>query len=183
MFVKTKVFDGRTTYFLCIAEGGGSGWKTVEYSVRLGETLDLGSAQWLKILRSSPDFRSVSLREVLEVLERYTADRGFPPETLAGLREAVRAGRQKKTRRSAATSSATFGPASSDRRGQQDECVAALGVLGLSPGSSDDQVESAFRKAARRHHPDVGGDPARFRAIVDARNLLLGRSTREGEIA
>ena len=179
MFVKTKVFDGRTTYFLCIAEGSGSGWKTVEYSVRLGETLDLGSAQWLKILRSSPDFRSVSLREVLEVLEKYVADRRFPSEILAGLREAARQSKQQKTRRNASTSTAPPG----DRRGQQDERLAALGVLGLSPGSSEEQIESAFRKAARRHHPDVGGDPARFRAIVDARNLLLGRSTREEEIA
>lgn len=183
MFVKTKERSGRTNFFLCIAAGGGSSWKTVEYSVCLGETLDLSSAQWQKILRSSPDFRSVSLRAVLDVLERYVADRGFPSEILAGLREAARAARQQKTRRNAYTSSATSGSASSDRSDQQDERVAALRLLGLPPESSDDQVESAFRKAARRHHPDVGGDPARFRAIVDARNLLLGRSAGQQETA
>lgn len=179
MFVKTKERSGRTDFYLCIAEGGGSAWKTVEYSVCLGETLDLSSAQWVKVLQSSPDFRRVSLQNVLRVLEAYVADRGFPAEILAGLREAARTARQQKTRRNASTTTS----APSDRRGQQDEHVAALRLLGLPPGSSDDQVESAFRKAARRHHPDVGGDPARFRAIVDARNLLLGRSTGQQETA
>ena len=48
MFVKTKERAGRTHFFLCIPErGGNSGnnWKTVEYSVSLGETLDLNSTQ------------------------------------------------------------------------------------------------------------------------------------------
>lgn len=183
MFIKTKILAGRTNYFLCIAEGGGSAWKTVEYSVRLGETLDLSSEQWQKILRSSSDFRSVSLRDVLAVLESYVAERGFPSEILAGLREAARSARQQKTRRNASSSSATSGAASSDWRGQQDERTEALRLLGLPPGSSEKKIESAFRKAARRHHPDVGGDPARFRAIVDARNLLLARSTPQGETA
>lgn len=172
MFVKTKERSGRTTFFLCIAESGGSSWKSVEYSVCLGHTLNLRSTQWVKILASSAEFRSVSLRDVLGVLEKYVADRGLPPEFLNGLREAVHTSKRQKSRRNT----------SSDRRGQENERVTALRLLGLPPGSSNNEIESAFRKAARRHHPDVGGDPARFRAIVDARNLLLGRSTRPGEI-
>lgn len=173
MFIKTKERGGRTSYFLCIAEGGGSGWKSVEYSVCLGETLDLSGPQWVRILRSSPDFRSVPLQDVLEVLERYVQDRGIPSGVLAGLREAAAGAKRRKVRRNA----------DGDWHGQEEERGKALRVLGLPPGSSDDEIESAFRKAARRHHPDVGGDPARFRAIVDARNLLLGRSTRQGGIA
>jgi hypothetical protein len=173
MFVKTKERSGRTLFFLCIAESSGSAWKSIEHSVCLGETLDLSASQWLKILRSSAAFRSISLERVLEVLEGYVADRGFPLAVLAGLREAAGGAKQKKSRHKA----------HSERRGQESDRVAALHLLGLTPGSSDDEIESAFRKAARRYHPDVGGDPERFRAVVDARNLLLGRAGRLSEIA
>jgi hypothetical protein len=167
MVVKTKERAGRTQFFLCIPERGGSSennWKTVEYSVSLGDTLDLSSTQWEEILQNSPDFRSVPLENVLDVVEQYVAKRGLPSEILHGLREAVRAPTGKSHRR-----------ARSERRSQEDEYTRALRLLGLAPGSSDDQIESAFRKAARRHHPDVGGDPAKFRELVDARNLLSTR--------
>jgi DnaJ domain len=168
MFVKTKERAGRTQFFLCIPEqGGNSGnsWKTVEYSVPLGETLDLSSTQWEEILRASPDFRSVPLENVLDVAEQYIAKHGLGSEILDGLREAVRDPGQKSRR-----------GARSERRSQEDEYTKALRLLGLAPGSSNDQIESAFRKAARRHHPDVGGDPAKFRELVDARNLLSTRN-------
>jgi hypothetical protein len=167
MFVKTKERAGRTNFFLCIPERGGNSGnnsKTVEYSVSLGETLDLSSTQWEEILRHSPDFRSIPLEHILDVVEQYVAKHGLPPEILDGLREAVRGPREKSRR-----------PSHSERRSQEDEYTRALRLLGLAPGASDDQVESAFRKAARRHHPDVGGDPAKFRELVDARNLLSTR--------
>jgi hypothetical protein len=167
MFVKTKERAGRTNFFLCIPEGGGNSgnnWKTVEYSVSLGETLDLSSTQWEEILRRSPDFRSIPLEHILEAVEQYVAKHGLPSEILDGLREAVRGPREKSCR-----------PSQSERRSQEDEYTRALRLLGLAPGASDDQIESAFRKAARRHHPDVGGDPAKFRELVDARNLLSTR--------
>lgn len=167
MFVKTKERAGRTHFFLCIPErGGNSGnnWKTVEYSVSLGETLDLSRTQWEEILRRSPDFRSIPLEHILEVVEQYVAKQGLPPETLDGLREAVRGPREEARSHSR-----------SERRSQEDEYTRALRLLGLAPGASDDQIESAFRKAARRHHPDVGGDPEKFRELVDARNLLSPR--------
>jgi len=175
VFVKTKERAGRTLFYLCIPENGGSGgrsWKAVEYSVCLGETLDLSGAQWVEILRSSPTFRSVSLEAVLDVFERYVAGHGLSPEILDGLREAARDAGRKSRRR-----------ALGERRSQEEARVSALRLLGLPPGSSDEEIESAFRRAARRHHPDVGGDSAKFRAIVDARNMLLGRNTRQGEPA
>ena len=130
----------------------------------LGGTLDLSSAQWEEILRSSPEFRSVSLENVLDVVERYVAKHGLTSEVLDGLREAVRSPGEKSR-----------GHVRSERRSQEDEYTRALRLLGLAPGASDDQIESAFRKAARRVHPDVGGDPAKFRELVDARNLLSSR--------
>jgi hypothetical protein len=170
MYVKTKDIAGHAVFYLCIAEQGGEGgrsWKSVEYSLCLGETLDLSSSRWLEILRASAEFRHIPLEKVLETLEKYVAARGLSAEILAGLRAAVHDTRQKSHR----------GPRS-ERRSQEDERATALRVLGLLPGSSEEEIESAFRKAARRHHPDVGGDPAKFRAIVDARNFLLGRDPR-----
>lgn len=173
MYVKTKERGGRTSYYLCIGgDGGGGGWKSIEYSVCLGERLSLSGEEWVETLRKSPHFRTIPLSRVLEALEEYAAEHGLRSEILAGLREAAARSRKQKSRRGA----------QSDRRAQEDERTAALRVLGLPPGSSDEQIASAFRKAARRCHPDVGGDPAKFRALVNARNLLLGRDAGLGEI-
>ena len=47
-------------------------------------------------------------------------------------------------------------------------------VLGVRPGASRADVTDAFRRFALRHHPDRGGDPARFQAGVDAYRRLAG---------
>jgi hypothetical protein len=169
MYVKTKEIAGHKLFYLCLAGSGGTGdraWKAVEYSVCLGGTLNLSAARWAEILRGSPDFRTVRFPDVLLVMEQYVSGHGLRPEILQGLREAAHGTWQQKARRAA----------SSDRRGPEDMRTKALRLLGLEPGSSTDEIESAFRRAARRHHPDVGGDPEEFRAIVDARNFLLGRT-------
>ena len=167
MFIKAKERAGRTYFFLCISESGGNDGnrgKVIEYSVCLGETLNLSSAGWRGILRTSKGFRFVPLEDVLIVVEEFVKNHGLDAEVLDGLRGAVR-GTESKSGKNY----------SSGRRSQTDEYTAALELLGLPPGSSDNEVELAFRKSARRHHPDIGGDPAKFRAIVAARKLLLGR--------
>jgi DnaJ domain len=169
MFIKAKERAGRTCFFLCITEQGGDAGrkaKVMEYSVCLGETLNLSKKQWLEILRGSKSFRLVPLEDVLLVVQEYVKKHGFRSKTADGLRDAAYGSGHRSGRGS-----------SSGRKSQTDEYDAALDLLGLPPGSSDDEVESAFRKWARRHHPDVGGDPAKFRAIVAARRLLLGRVT------
>ena len=47
-------------------------------------------------------------------------------------------------------------------------------VLGVRPGASRDEVARAYRRFALRHHPDRGGDPARFQEGVDAYHALTG---------
>ena len=47
-------------------------------------------------------------------------------------------------------------------------------VLGLAPGATPAEVARAFRRFALGNHPDRGGDPARFRAGVEAYRRLLG---------
>ncbi|MEM8975015.1 MAG: DnaJ domain-containing protein [Pseudomonadota bacterium] len=46
-------------------------------------------------------------------------------------------------------------------------------VLGVSDTATVDEIHAAFRRKAREHHPDAGGDPEIFRQLVEARNTLL----------
>ena len=45
-------------------------------------------------------------------------------------------------------------------------------TLGVSLGATTEQLRHAFVAAARRHHPDAGGDPAAMRAVNDAWEVL-----------
>ena len=49
----------------------------------------------------------------------------------------------------------------------------ARAVLGVAAGSSRQDVVRAYRRAAARNHPDVGGDEVAFRRVVAARDALL----------
>lgn len=43
-------------------------------------------------------------------------------------------------------------------------------VLGVPPGSNVDQIETAFRALARKHHPDVGGSVEAMTRLNQARD-------------
>lgn len=43
-------------------------------------------------------------------------------------------------------------------------------------GEPSQWVAGAYKSAAKRHHPDAGGDPERFRLVTQARDLLLDAS-------
>jgi molecular chaperone DnaJ len=45
-------------------------------------------------------------------------------------------------------------------------------VLGVSKNASADEVKKAFRKAAIEHHPDRGGDEAKFKEVNEAYEVL-----------
>ena len=45
-------------------------------------------------------------------------------------------------------------------------------VLGIPSGASDREIKSAYRKHARLHHPDVGGDPDEFKKTQEAYSLI-----------
>ena len=45
-------------------------------------------------------------------------------------------------------------------------------MLGISPSSTWDQVEQAYRSKAKLHHPDHGGDDDTMRALNEAYTLL-----------
>jgi DnaJ-class molecular chaperone len=52
-------------------------------------------------------------------------------------------------------------------------------ILGISKGASDDEIKSAYRKLARTHHPDKGGDKERFQKIQQAYETLSDKDKRQ----
>lgn len=50
--------------------------------------------------------------------------------------------------------------------------------LGIKSGSSLNEIKSAFRKLARKHHPDLGGDVAEFRKVDRAYKVLSDEDKR-----
>ncbi len=48
----------------------------------------------------------------------------------------------------------------------------ARALLGVPAHATEEEVRHAFRRAARRAHPDAGGDASTFRSLVAARNVL-----------
>lgn len=59
-----------------------------------------------------------------------------------------------------------------DARPSPDELARAREELGLGPDADDAALRRAFRELARAHHPDRGGDPARFDRVRRAFALL-----------
>jgi hypothetical protein len=57
-----------------------------------------------------------------------------------------------------------------------DQRRAALRLLGLRDPIEAPEVVGAYRRLARQHHPDLGGDPDVFRSLTVARDLLLAET-------
>lgn len=45
-------------------------------------------------------------------------------------------------------------------------------VLGIKKGASSDEIKKAYRKLAKEHHPDKGGDEQKFKEISEAYEIL-----------
>lgn len=52
-------------------------------------------------------------------------------------------------------------------------------ILGLSKGASDDEIKKAFRRIAVEHHPDRGGDEAKFKEASEAYEVLKDPAKRQ----
>lgn len=55
-------------------------------------------------------------------------------------------------------------------------------ILGIQPGADSNAIKLAYRRLAKQHHPDAGGNAAEFQKIKSAFNELLasGAVVREG---
>ena len=52
-------------------------------------------------------------------------------------------------------------------------------VLGINKDASADEIKSAFRKAAIEHHPDRGGEEAKFKEVNEAYEILKDQEKRK----
>ena len=51
-------------------------------------------------------------------------------------------------------------------------------ILEIERSSTPEQIKTAYRKLARKHHPDKGGDPEKFKKISEAYSVLSDISKR-----
>jgi len=67
----------------------------------------------------------------------------------------------------------------SKRSSSRDETW-ALEMLGFGPNDnpSESEIKTAYRKKARKHHPDRGGDKKKFQEIGEAMKILLPESNK-----
>lgn len=54
----------------------------------------------------------------------------------------------------------------------------ALAVLGLPANATPEQIKRRYRKLAKRHHPDCGGDPKDMQRIIAAYEYLAKERAR-----
>jgi curved DNA-binding protein CbpA len=52
-------------------------------------------------------------------------------------------------------------------------------TLGVAPDASIDEIKAAYRRAAKNHHPDAGGDASVFREIQKAYEILTDPERRK----
>ena len=52
-------------------------------------------------------------------------------------------------------------------------------TLGVSKNATPDEIKKAFRKLARKNHPDAGGDEAKFKEINEAYEVLSDEKKRK----
>jgi len=65
---------------------------------------------------------------------------------------------------------------------EDDEPVDTEGlykVLGVEKHATEREIKNAFRKAAKLHHPDMGGDAEKFKEVEKAKQILLDPQKRK----
>lgn len=53
------------------------------------------------------------------------------------------------------------------------------GVLGIAKGATQEEIKKAYRKKAKEHHPDKGGNEDEFKAILEAYECLSDEAKKQ----
>jgi hypothetical protein len=181
MFIRRKQ-DWRQEYFYLVTTLR-DGRKVRQRSVYLGKTLNLSAEQWgdvLDKLEGRIDFFFHSPTEATrQAVRAYCKKQGLPLKTAEAVRDGARLNRkldEEETKRSWEARDRTHRE-KREREGRNaghyNSFSRSATVLGVSSGASKEEVHAAFKQQARVHHPDHGGDPAKFRAAVEARDVML----------
>lgn len=59
------------------------------------------------------------------------------------------------------------------------ETIDLYAVLGVARTATTEEIEKAYRKLARKHHPDLGGDKATFQNLALAKEILCDPEKRK----
>lgn len=51
-------------------------------------------------------------------------------------------------------------------------------ILGVQPNASEDEIRTAYKRLAMKHHPDRGGDQAQFQEVQEAHSVLTDPNRR-----
>jgi hypothetical protein len=55
----------------------------------------------------------------------------------------------------------------------KDEMSEAFGLFGLTTEATEDEIKRAAKALAKQFHPDKGGDPEEFKAMMETRDSCL----------
>jgi len=51
-------------------------------------------------------------------------------------------------------------------------------ILGVPENASEEEIKKKFRELAKKYHPDIGGDPEKFKKILEAYRVLSDKKLR-----
>jgi hypothetical protein len=177
--------DWKQEYFYLVEAHRDKQGKPRQHSLYLGKTLNLSAQEWAAVLRKVED--GILTRGDVHVhgaVRAYCKKNGLPLDTADALRAAARvikkAAEEKEAEESRRLLESSRKATQQPRRASlfhsalsSDKVSKAAGVLRVSVSASKEEVQTAFRLQVRANHPDRGGDAAKFREVVEARDTLF----------
>ena len=109
---------------------------------------------------------------------RKAAREDTPETALSPIRSSARDGKKSKPRAKAEPKKGLRRP---PRRKTEGELNALATLGGLRTNATKDEITAAYKKLAREHHPDKGGDDEMFKQIHNAYAVLKPSPKRKFE--